>query len=320
MIDCTSVFIQLAEKNKGNKKFTKDIIYHGKKKSPFIGSAEDILKRILSLQKILIENSKSFLHSSHLKIDQKEGELFDKEALEIIKRCKDELDTLREVLEMSQKKYSESILAHMRTILSILQDKLLHVNDLFKQQRVTRFEKSASSSGYLRLPALKGVSPIARSRYLNKSTEDFTQSPSLQSNLKSSISLMDISDKDRDREEQQQEINNSMENMTPTEKQLLEEENTLIYQQMLETNQALEIEKQMIEISNLTTQAAFHVAEQAELIDHTFVTAVQVKSNIDGAVKQLVKAQERGVGFRHFVLLFFIILGLSLLFLHYITD
>lgn len=63
-----------------------------------------------------------------------------------------------------------------------------------------------------------------------------------------------------------------------------------------------------------------HISQQAEMIDKIEEEASLVQDNMDRAVSELINAQERGVGFRHFVMLFFIVLGFALLFLNYITP
>jgi syntaxin 18 len=105
------------------------------------------------------------------------------------------------------------------------------------------------------------------------------------------------------------------------ERQLLEEENASLMNE-LETlvDQAKDVEKQIMEISELQNLFALKVAQQSEDIEHNFNIAISSKSNINNAAKELTKATKKGVDFRVFVLLFLIISSFALLFLHSITD
>jgi syntaxin 18 len=75
-----------------------------------------------------------------------------------------------------------------------------------------------------------------------------------------------------------------------------------------------------MEISELQRVFATKVVEQAEVIENNFKLAVDSKSHVDRATKELTKATKRGVDFRVFVLMFLIVSSFALLFLHSITD
>jgi hypothetical protein len=114
----------------------------------------------------------------------------------------------------------------------------------------------------------------------------------------------------------EQSQNEYMQNLSTEEMQMLEQENRMLMDQLTnELEEAQRIERSAHEFSHLMDVFAEKVFEQDEMIEEI---QTQAKENVDivnQVPEQIIQASDHGKGFRHFMLIFLLISGLTLLLL-----
>ncbi|RKP26457.1 hypothetical protein SYNPS1DRAFT_27852 [Syncephalis pseudoplumigaleata] len=104
--------------------------------------------------------------------------------------------------------------------------------------------------------------------------------------------------------------------LTPEQRQLLEDENRELAQSLEATlDQVREAERAILEIAELQNQLMSHVAAQAKETERLYEEAVATTDRVREGNLQLAEAGRRSADTRKWVLLFLIIASLVLLFL-----
>jgi len=326
--DRTTSFLGLVKQNEkiqGKSSSTKDRILSRKKKvSQFIEASKLIQQEIEKLSSFLKEHQKEYVAAQKQKysrdisgsslMSEKEREEIDKEAKTILKSCNSKVDQLKSLIEQLHQtgNYNTNTLLHWSGIIANLYQRLQSVSTYFAEMKSFDFKQAEQvKNGYLKLPPKKITNNINNVDKYSKITANKSNSANNESSISEDIN------NSQTRNEGKEILNITDER----ERQLLEEENASLMNE-LETlvDQAKDVEKQIMEISELQNLFALKVAQQSEDIEHNFNIAISSKSNINNAAKELTKATKKGVDCRVFVLLFLIISSFALLFLHSITD
>lgn len=85
-------------------------------------------------------------------------------------------------------------------------------------------------------------------------------------------------------------------------------------------DQVREVETQVVAISQAHQILSENLMKQKDNIHQITKHAIDARKSVARGNKELVKASQRGVDFRIFVLLFLLLLSFALLFLHWIQD
>ncbi|KAI3646361.1 hypothetical protein MP228_009289 [Amoeboaphelidium protococcarum] len=106
--------------------------------------------------------------------------------------------------------------------------------------------------------------------------------------------------------------------LSSKERQMLELENAEMLEDLLAMEtQVQQTERTLLEISQLQTQLESHIGSQAEQINYLYTEAHQTTDTVKKGNVVLKKTLQYGVTWRNFVLLYFLVLSLTLLFLHW---
>ncbi|KAI3632576.1 hypothetical protein MIR68_009682 [Amoeboaphelidium protococcarum] len=106
--------------------------------------------------------------------------------------------------------------------------------------------------------------------------------------------------------------------LSSKERQMLELENAEMLEDLLAMEtQVQQTERTLLEISQLQTQLESHIGSQAEQINYLYTEAHYTTDTVKKGNVVLKKTLQYGVTWRNFVLLYFLVLSLTLLFLHW---
>ena len=236
---------------------------------------------LVALKKGLIVVSMTLLNSSNNRKDSTEH--IEKDLTNTEKR--EMLEILEQQLKQQIKDKHE--IRHLSGMIDHLQLKLEETQQIFEEEQMTLLKSQNENvkDGYLLL------SPISKNSFDMRAVPERVESSNLE----------------------QMELNSE-------EQKILEQEN-LTLQNQLETmtDQAKQLEKQVMEISQMQRFFATKLQEQNETVDLIADLAAKSKTNVDSATEQLQIASKRGVSFRTFVMLFLLVCALVLLYLNAIN-
>jgi hypothetical protein len=213
-----------------------------------------------------------------------------------IRRCWEDLVALKNglvaaSLQLRRQQHSlrSDELKHLDGVLDHLQQRLSDVQELFESQQKLRYRQQAheASDGYLQLP------PIIKSSF-----DTYRAVP-----------------------ERVESAFDETASLDSAQRQLLERENSEL-QDELETmgDQARQIERSVMEISEMQRFFAAQLSQQNETVEQIAQLAERTRANVDIATGELQRASKRGVSFRTFVMLFLLVCSFALLYLHAINK
>ncbi|CAN6461657.1 unnamed protein product [Victoria cruziana] len=248
------------------------------------------LQSIDELERFIVKHRKDYIEPH--RATEQERDSIEHEVGVFIKTCKEQIDILKDTINADDKKNPRlwlsnqvqphaDVIAHKHGVVLILSERLHSVTSLFDQLRAIRFQDAIDK---------------AMPRRLRRRTVQTVSAESPKP-----AGLMD--------NQLQPEFVNVQQQVLDDETRALQVELSSLLDAVQET------ETKMIEMSALNHLMSTHVLQQAQQIEHLYEQAVQATSNVVLGNKELSKAIERNRSSRTFLLLFFIVLPLSLLFL-----
>ncbi|KAF3793583.1 Syntaxin [Nymphaea thermarum] len=264
-----------------------------RERSSFIKSALLTLQSIDELERFIVKHRKDYIEPH--RATEQERDSIEHEVGVFIKTCKEQIDILKDTINVDDKKNSRlwlsnqvhphaDVIAHKHGVVLILSERLHSVTSLFDQLRAIRFQDAIDKAMPRRL----------RHRTVKTVSAESSKPADLMDTQSGKL---------------QPEFVNVQQQVLDDETRALQVELSSLLDAVQET------ETKMIEMSALNHLMSTHVLQQAQQIEYLYDQAVQATSNVVLGNKEISKAIERNRSSRTFLLLFFIVLPLSLLFL-----
>jgi len=254
-------------------------------------SIDNVLEFLKNHDPVLLDSRRHLYSERNVGIKSIEKDNIDIQLGETIKKIAKQIESLSKIKDDLKDQSNINNLSHMEGIISHLCQKFQYVTQIYSEHKSFHFKQAEEGvDGYLKL------SPLKLNRKHSKSEQFLVD---LHHDEVSHVEGLSLSE---------------------NETHLLEEENQQLAKQLECTvDQTRDIEKQVMEISELMHIFSAKVSEQTQQIEGLHSSAINTRLHVDGATKELRKAAEHSVDFRVFVLLFLIISSVALLFLHWIT-
>ncbi|OAY80076.1 Syntaxin-81 [Ananas comosus] len=262
-------------------------------RSAFMKAALKTLESIKELERFIVKHRKDYV-DLHRTTEQ-ERDNIEHEVAVFVKVCKDQIDILKnrihdEETEGSGRTWLQfrddashaDMVAHKHGVVLILSEKLHSVTAQFDQLRSIRFQD-----------AMNRVMPRRKVHRLPQPKSEASKSdlPKLGEQELSSGTIR-------------------------VQEQLLDDETRALQVELTNLLDAVqETETKMVEMSALNHLMSTHVLQQAQQIEHLYEQAVEATNNVVLGNKELSQAIKRNSSSRTFLLLFFVVLTFSILFL-----
>ncbi|XP_077223212.1 syntaxin of plants 81 [Tasmannia lanceolata] len=270
------------------------IMHKPRQKSPFTKAALKTLESIEELERFILKHRKDYV-DLHRTTEQ-ERDSIEHEVSVFIKACKDQIDILKNRINVEDKTGGSKvwlsmwesnshadIIAHRHGVVLILSERLHSVTAQFDSLRSIRFQD-----------AINRAMPRRRMHKMdNTISSDATKS----------------NHSDLREEELPSEPLRVQQQFLDDETRSLQVELTSLLDGVQET------ERKMVEMSALNHLMSTHVLQQAQQIEHLYEKAVEATNNVERGNKELSQAIERNRGSRTFLFLFLFVLTFSILFL-----
>lgn len=269
------------------------IIHKPRERTPFMKASLKTLESIGTLEQFLVKHKKDYV-DLHRTTEQ-ERDSIEHEVTVFIKACQEQIDILKASIndeEGTSKGWlgirtdgsNADTIAHKHGVVLILSEKLHSVTSEFDRLRAIRFQDALSRAMPRRKP---------------KRTPDSNSTDQLKSKH------LEVKESD--------EIELSPQRV---QQQLLDDETRALQVELSSLLDAVqETETKMVEMSALNHLMSTHVLQQAQQIEHLYDQAVEATKNVELGNKELSQAIQRNSSSRTFLVLFFVVLSLSLLFL-----
>ncbi|XP_071724844.1 syntaxin-81-like [Rutidosis leptorrhynchoides] len=271
------------------------IIQKPRQRSSFTKAALRTLESIGALEQFMLKHRKDYV-DLHRTTEQ-EKDSIEHEVTTFIKTCKEQIDILKNSIndeEATSKgwlgivadKSNADTIAHKHGVVLILSERLHTVTAQFDQLRAVRFQDAINKA-------------VPRRKPKRVSTLNSTQSSDL---YKSELG----------------EHSELRHEPLTVQQQLLDEETRTLQVELTNLLDAVQqTETKMVEMSALNHLMSTHVLQQAQQIEHLYEQAVEATKNVELGNKELSQAIQRNSSSRTFLVLFFIVLTFSVLFLHW---
>ncbi|KAK8976681.1 hypothetical protein V6N11_057280 [Hibiscus sabdariffa] len=291
------------------------IIHKPRQTTPFTKSALKTLESIEALDQFLSKHRKDYVdrhRTTEQERDSIEHELIKFMIVNIrlltsyvlsqnlmqvtafVKACKDQIDILKNCIndeEASSKGWlgirdtsNADTIAHKHGVVLILSEKLHSVTAQFDQMRAVRFQDAINRA----MPRRK----------LKKVVDSDSTDASKPYNL------------------EPRDTNGNQPESLRVKQELLDDETRALQVELSSLlDAAQETETKMVEMSALNHLMSTHVLQQAQQIEHLYDQAVEATKNVELGNKELSQAIQRNSSSRTFLMLFFLVLTFSILFL-----
>ncbi|GMI87205.1 ORTHOLOG OF YEAST UFE1 (UNKNOWN FUNCTION-ESSENTIAL 1) [Hibiscus trionum] len=268
------------------------IIHKPRQTTPFIKSALKTLESIEALDQFLSKHRKDYV-DRHRTTEQ-ERDSIEHEVTAFVKACKDQIDILKNCIndeEASSKGWlgirdtsNADTIAHKHGVVLILSEKLHSVTAQFDQMRAVRFQDAINRA----MPRRK----------LKKVVDSDSADASKPYNL------------------EPRDTNDNQPESLRVKQELLDDETRALQVELSSLlDAAQQTETKMVEMSALNHLMSTHVLQQAQQIEHLYDQAVEATKNVELGNKELSQAIQRNSSSRTFLMLFFLVLTFSILFL-----
>ncbi|KAI4384515.1 hypothetical protein MLD38_002660 [Melastoma candidum] len=271
------------------------IIHKPRERSPFMKAALRTLESIGALEQFLKKHRKDYVDRHRTTEQERDG--IEHEVTAFIKTCKEQIDILQRSvtveetnskgwLSLSADGPNADTVAHKQGVVLILSEKLHSTTAQFDHLRAVRFQD-----------AINRATPR---RKLNRSATS--------ANVDSKSQSIE-NDRVGGAEAPQQELLRVQQQHLDDETRALQVELTNLLDAVQET------ETKMVEMSALNHLISTHVLQQAQQIEQLYEQAIEATKNVELGNRELSQAIRRNSSSRTFILLFFIVLTFSVLFL-----
>lgn len=267
--------------------------------------ARTIIQNITILKNFLLENKKAYIQPNHLLNDSDEMVQHDWQAYEdqaelIIRRTVDSIRSLKEK-SLANATLSPQYKEHLESIFYLLNRYLKEVCNIYSEQKAIRVKKILDKKNFSQLCSSELRD---NNKAINKST-NIQLNEEITSNKANNT---DLSEKDFNK-------------LTSQELMILENENDLIYDDLVSQSQEIkQIETEVIEVSKLTQIFAENIVSQFSTANSIHKSAVETNTNITTGNEDIKEAMKKNAALRLWILFIIVVLSFTLLFLDWYND
>lgn len=274
------------------------IMHKPRERSNFTKAALKTLESIGTLEQFLIKHRKDYVDPH--RTTEEERDSIEHEVSVFVKACKEQIDILKTSItdeEANAKGWlgiradnaNTDTIAHKHGVVLILSERLHSVTSQFDQLRAVRFQEAINRAMPRRKPKPK-------------------RAPS-EKNLNNNFEQTSSSER-RDHGEI------TAEPMKLQQQQLLDDETRALQVELSSLlDAARDTETKMVEMSALNHLMSTHVLQQAQQIEYLYDQAVEATKNVEMGNKELTQAIQRNSSSRVFIVLCFVVITFTLLFL-----
>ncbi|KAF3336933.1 Syntaxin-81 [Carex littledalei] len=273
---------------------TSFIMHKSSPKSSFTKSSIKTLESIKELESFLVKHKKDYkdLHRT----TEQERDNIEHEVGNFVKACKEQIDILQNRIHEEEEnrktktwlRLSNSshvdLVAHKHGVVLILSERLNSVTSQFDRLRSERFQDAIN-----RATPRRKVRRKIEAKPVELSVDELPQIAEAETSTRATVRVQE---------------------------QLLDDETRSLQIELSSMLDAVEeTERKMMEMSALNHLISTHVQQQAQQIEQLYLQAVEATNNVEKGNKELSQAIQRNSSSRTFLLLFFIVLTVSVLFL-----
>ncbi|XP_060072961.1 syntaxin-18-like [Ylistrum balloti] len=328
MADVTNLFKATIKTVKSRNKVLGDFANGGKKnnssnsifpaskqKGDFEQKAKEMVSNITRLRDFLLEHRKEYVNAgSHVTMEASrmtdaERDQIDSDAQDIIKTCRETIMKLK--TESEVQKVHPQVKDHRDGVIRLIEEYLKVVCKIYSEQKAVRVKRVVDRKRISKLePERKKRKELldakeAKERKTENNMDIVESEKSSRSSLPPENPMFDDDDSD----------------ISPEDAQMFERENQTLFDEMNSLAQEVShIEGQVVEIARLQEIFTEKVLEQDKDIDRIAENVVGATENIKDGNEEIREAIKNSAGLRVWILFFFLVLPLSLLFLHWYND
>lgn len=294
----------------------KSILPVNRQKTDFSTKAQQVVADITQLRDFLLDHRKDYVNAgSYYGLDKSsmtdaERDQIDSEAETCVKLCSESIKVLKYLV--ANEKQLPQVKQHREIVIQLLEAYLKVVCNIFSEQRAVRVKRVVDKR---KLSRLEPDSVTQKEGFQDRVSKQEINEPPLEGR------------KVTENGNTKKENNNYMphllfseedilENMSPEEIQMFEQENQQLYDEMNNmVDEVKKIEGKVVEIAQLQEIFTEKVLEQEKDIDRIADTVVGATENIKEANEDIREALKNNAGLRVWILFFLIVLSCTLLFL-----
>ena len=292
-------------------------------------NSREILKNIQTLKNLLYENRKRYLDVNRHFAESGASSSADKDeidqkAAKFIANCMESIQiTEQEIAKLEQSKLTPQVrrfvdysdfIKHWQAVIWYLRLQLAMASRIQKEQQELRFkylvENSLSLSFNMPKSAAKSSSNVAGNAHQDRWSR-LAMKQQQQQNLSALVPKAQFS----------YHADEELEKLTNKERQQLLMENQNLVDELAGMEDELDqVERNLLGISDLQGQLEMHLNTQGQEIDRIYDEAQGTTNTVIRGNAILHKISKGGSAYRMFMAVFFIVMSLALLFLHWYND
>lgn len=251
---------------------------------------KDVIKQLLNLRKLLLENKSAYLNvisylSTNRSMSESDREQIDKTSQEVITLCSNQIKEYKQYIRKSTlNKQKEE---HYLNVINSVEIYLNEISKIYAETKAVRIKKVVDTH---KLSKLEG-------KHGNDSTKNVYNS-----NNSSKSSNYD-------------------EELSAEEMQMFELENEGLYKELNSlSDEIAQMESKVVHISELQKTFTEQVLSQEKDIERIATTVATATDDVKDANDQIRQVIKRNAGLRVWVLFFLLVMSFSLLFLDWYND
>ncbi|KAF2901439.1 hypothetical protein ILUMI_04744 [Ignelater luminosus] len=301
--------VKMTNKNMGSKEVQTNILKNTRDTN--LIKARGIVKQVVKLQNILLENRNAYLNVvNYLSTDKTMTETsrqeIDSMAQEIINSCTSQLNVYKQ--EISKQSIPKQKVEHYSNIIDSIEKYLKSVSKLYAETKAIRVKRVIETHKLSKLES-KSSSEINLS-HSNKPSEQQTNVEKPDGIVKKNIISLPAPVME-DIETQ----------LSAEEMQMFESENAHLFNELNSlSDEVKQIESKVVHITELQELFSEKVLQQEGDIERIATTVASSTDNVKDANEQIRQAIQRNAGLRVWVLFFLLVMSFSLLFLDWYND
>ncbi|KAL4231583.1 Syntaxin-18 [Mactra antiquata] len=290
-----------------------------KHRGDFEVNAKEVVSAITKLKDLLLKHRKDYVNAgSHLigeasSMTDAEREKIDTEAQNIIKKCQDNLQTVKKNAEAE--KVHPQVKEHREYVLALINSYLKVVCKIYSEQRAVRVKRVVDKK---RISRIEPERRLSRQYSRNSDTDNISSNAQLPSTSSGNTASPKVIQRVPS---QTPNYDDSDDDISPEEAQMFEQENKAMYDEMNSLSEEIsKIQGKVVEIASLQEIFTEKVLQQEEDIVKIADTAVFTTENIKEGNEEIREAMKKNAGFRVWILFFILVLTFSLLFLDWYSG
>lgn len=301
--------VKMTNKNMRSKEMPTNILRNTRDTN--LTKARDIVKQVVKLQEILLENRNAYLNVvNYLSTDKTMTETtrqkIDSMAQELVNSCTLQLNAYKE--EISKQNISKQKIEHYSNIIDSIEKYLKSVSKMYAETKAIRVKRVIETHKLSKLES----KPLGEDNLLhtNKPNEQLTNVAKPDGTVKKNIISLPAP-----------AIEDIETQLSAEEMQMFESENEHLFNELNSlSDEVKQIESKVVHIAELQELFSEKVLQQEGDIERIATTVATSTDNVKDANEQIRQAIQRNAGLRVWVLFFLLVMSFSLLFLDWYND